>query len=147
MGVPYWRQPEVNAVNRSDVESKFTREVLDELMPVQKSDQFFEALLGDAAEGAYDIGLEFTGFRQGRLEFAFRLSRRPDKCLVCSLTYGLPNVFSRHPVIDIKGIVDRIETLLGPEVACTGWRLGRTSEVSPDLHTIPLTIDVEPEND
>lgn len=74
----------------------------------------------------------------------FRLDRRPDKCLVCSLTYGLPNVFSRYPVIDVKGIVGRIQTLLGPGLTCTGWRLGRTHEISPDLHTIPLTLDIEP---
>lgn len=54
-------------MNTMEVESKFTKEFLEELMPEQKSDQFFEALLGDAGEGAYDIGLEFNGFRQGHL--------------------------------------------------------------------------------
>jgi hypothetical protein len=130
-------------VNTSGVGSKFTREVLDKLLPAEKSDRFFEALLGDAEEGAYDIGLEFNGVGDGKLEFAFQLKKRPDKCLVCSLTYGLPNVFMRHPVIDAKGIVSQIETLVGPDLTCTGWSLGKTREISPDLHVIPLSIDVK----
>ncbi len=73
----------------------------------------------------------------------FHLKKRPDKCLVCSLTYGLPQVFSKHPVINVKGIVEQIGQILINKKECkecTGWELGRTQEISDDLHTIPLVL-------
>ena len=39
----------------------FTRDVLKKLFPKNRSDNFFDALYGDPAEGAYDICLEFKG--------------------------------------------------------------------------------------
>ena len=86
----------------------FDREMLDKLFPPERTDQFFDALLGDAAEGAYDIRLAYKGLQESRLNFELELHQRPGKCLVCSLTYGLPTVFSRHPVINIQGVVDQI---------------------------------------
>lgn len=124
----------------------FTDPVLAELFPAERTNAFFEALFGDAAEGAYDIKLTFQGFSESgsTLRFSLDLHERPGCCLVCSLTYGLPEVFSRHPVIDIKGLVKEIEHRLGGAVQCTDWQLGRTVQQGKSLHSIPLTITVQP---
>ena len=50
---------------QKDFDSILTQEFLDELLPPERSDQFFDALYGDASEGAYDIRLEpISIFRQ-----------------------------------------------------------------------------------
>ena len=121
----------------------FTREVLEKLFPENRSDNFFDALYGDPSEGAYDISLEFKGHSQDRLHFEFHLKERPGKCLACNLTYGLPQVFSRHPIIDVKGVVQEIDNLLNGRSKCGEWQLGRTREVSRKLHIVPLTIKLE----
>ena len=120
----------------------FTKEVLVNLLPQQRSDEFFEALYGDADEGAYDISLSFTNYdtKQNRLFFELQLHERPEKCLACNLTYGLPQVFSRHPLINIQGLVENIVTLLGADIKSFGWELGRTRTPAAKMHTIPLTI-------
>ena len=125
-----------------DTREIFTRETLDKILPPQLSDGFFEAMYGDAAEGAYDIQLTFIGYEPDRktLEFEIQLHERPGKCLACNLTYGLPQVFSRHPLININGMAEKIVALLGDNTKCTGWELGRTRTPSSDLHSIPLTI-------
>ncbi len=124
--------------------SLFTEGLLKKLLPPEKTDQFFEALFGDAAEGAYDIRLAFRHGSPEKLEFEFHLTPKPGKCLVCNLTYGLPNVFSRHPVIDIKGIAGKIAQQLGEHVRIEQWHCGETIERTPDLHIIPLFLDVTP---
>lgn len=118
----------------------FTQEYLDTLLPENTSDQFFEALYGDASEGAYDIKLEFISANTKRIVLAFNLTKRPRKCLVCSLTYGLPNVFSRHPLINIKGMMEKIKQ---KGVAIKSWRLGETEENSSSLHVIPFYLELE----
>jgi hypothetical protein len=118
----------------------FSPDVLEQLFPEDRSDQFFDALYGDVEEGAYDISLEFIGSRRNRLEFMLRLTQRPGKCITCSLTYGLPEVFTRHPIINIKGIVQNIETLLDGRGRCVDWQLGPTQEMSNEIHVIPLII-------
>lgn len=120
----------------------FNSKVLEGLLPASRSDAFFEALYGDPSEGAYDISLGFNGFdpEAGVLQFELRLKERPGKCLRCNLTYGLPEVFSRHPLIDIKGMVAKIDQLLGDLGNCGEWSLGRTNSVSDSLHTVPLTV-------
>lgn len=118
----------------------FTKNILKRLFPEDRADRFFEALLGDAAEGAYDISLEFKEHNQNMLQFELHLKPRPGKCLVCSLTYGLPEVFSRHPVINISGLVKEIDQLLSGQARCGKWRLGDTRVVSNGLHAIPLII-------
>jgi len=118
---------------------KLTPEKLEELFPKDKTDRFFEALLGDCSEGAYDIELAFKEMRDNTLEFEFLLKQRPGKCLACNLTYGLPKVFQKHPTIDISGLIESIQEIL-PEINITGWDLGYTREVSKNLHVIPLTI-------
>ncbi len=121
----------------------FTPDVLKQLFLEERSDQFFEALYGDAEEGAYDISLEFIDSRENRLEFMLRLTQRAGKCITCSLTYGLPEVFTRHPIINIKGLVQNIEALLDGRGRCADWHLGSTQEVSKDVHTIPLSISLK----
>lgn len=120
----------------------FTREQLDRLLPEERADHFFDALLGDPAEGAYDIRLAYDGCDGRQLRFNIELRQRPGKCLACNLTYGLPTVFSRHPVIDIAGVVARIDQLLDGQGRCGAWRLAATREISRQLHVVPLTIDL-----
>ena len=121
----------------------FTPEILKQLFPEDRSDRFFDALYGDAEEGAYDIRLDYGGVRENRIQFLLRLTQRPGKCITCSLTYGLPEVFSRHPIININGLVQNIESLLNGRVRCVGWQLGSTREISKNVHAIPLDIFLE----
>ncbi|MEW5914482.1 MAG: pancreas/duodenum homeobox protein 1 [Thermodesulfobacteriota bacterium] len=124
-----------------DLPDIFSPQALRALLPPERADAFFEALYGEAKDGAYDIGLAFAGRENGRLVFELQLSQRPGKCLACNLTYGLPTVFSRHPVINLKGLVADIGRLLGApgELA---WELGRTREISHELHVIPLRVNL-----
>lgn len=118
----------------------FTEDELTRLFPSRVSDDFFEALYGDAAEGAYDIELGFVGSADDRLDFEFRLKQRPGKCLACNLTHGLPQVFSRHPVINLNGVVSAIAERLGMAPDRLDPSLGRTMERDGSTHVIPLTI-------
>jgi hypothetical protein len=121
-------------------ESIFTSAALMEIFPSERADQFFEALLGDAADGSYDIELAYAGSAENQLRFDLRLHQRPGKCLACNLTYGLPKVFGRHPVIDLAGVIDRLDQLLGDRDSCAEWQLGRTREIHRELHVVPLHI-------
>ena len=122
----------------------FNDEVLTDLFPPQRTNDFFEALFGDANDGAYDIHLRFDGHDEttNSLRFFLDLVERPGCCLACNLTHGLPEVFSRHPVINIKGLVADIEKILAGRARCTDWRLGTTIQKSSGLHSIPLTIQL-----
>ena len=122
----------------------FSRTTLRELFPQERTDAFFDALFGDASEGAYDIELSFDRYDRAarNLRFLLNLRERPGRCLACNLTYGLPEVFARHPVIDLKGLVRDIEGRLGGEMVCGDWRLGRTVQQDNALHSIPLEIEV-----
>jgi hypothetical protein len=121
----------------------FDEQTLQKLFPASRADQFFEALLGDASEGAYDIKLAFVGAEGEALQFALHLVQRPGCCLACNLTYGLPQVFSRHPIINIAGLVREIDALLGDLANCGEWQLKNTNSVSSSLHTIPLVISLK----
>lgn len=129
-------------IDTSVLQNTFTQEKLDELFPKNRADEFFEAMFGDVSEGAYDIELVFSSAVSNRLEFEFHLKQRPGKCLVCNLTYGLPDVFTRHPIINISGLVKEIDTLLNGKAACKAWQIGHTREISSDLHVVPLTISL-----
>ena len=122
----------------------FTTTVLQTLFPPERTHDFFEALLGDAEEGAYDIVLTYDGYDSASqaLNFSLNLHERPGRCLACNLTYGLPEVFSRHPVINIKGMVLEIEKMLGGKMRCESWKLGHTLQKGRSLHSIPLQIEV-----
>ena len=122
----------------------FSDRILTEIFPPSKADAFFEALFGDADEGAFDIALKFTQHDQdnSRLLFELHLTERPGKCLACNLTYGMPAVFARHPVIDINGVVKDIDRRIDGPAKCGGWQLGHTKTVNSTLHIIPLAIDL-----
>ncbi len=126
-------------MNQNAIKNIFTREFCDALLPPHTSDRFFEALYGDVSEGAYDIRLKCESVNRETVELGFHLTQRPGKCLVCSLTYGLPKVFARHPLIDIKGMIQKIKDA---GVPVQDWRLGQTSEKSSALHVIPLYIEM-----
>lgn len=127
------------------IEEYFTKDVLTKLFPKERADQFFEALFCDAAEGSFDIILALAGHmpEKNRLDFELQLHERAGKCLACNLTYGLPEVFSRHPVININGLVQEIEKAMNGQARCTGWRLGNTKSKSGQLHVIPLLIELD----
>jgi len=124
-----------------NAEDIFTEETLAELFPPTISDAFFEALFGDAEEGAYDIRLSFRGQTQDTLAFALELHQRPGKCLACNLTYGLPEVFSRHPLINLQGLAEKISARFGRK--STQWRLGATQNISKEMYAIPLVISLK----
>ena len=128
----------------TDWKQIFSRTTLRELFPQERTDAFFDALFGDASEGAYDIELSFDRYDRAarNLRFLLNLRERPGRCLACNLTYGLPEVFARHPVIDLNGLVRDIEGRLGGEMVCGDWRLGRTVQQDNALHSIPLEIEV-----
>jgi hypothetical protein len=120
----------------------FTEETLAQLFPADRSDAFFDALYGDKDEGAYDISLAYVASDEDILEFELRLKQRPGKCLACNLTYGLPEVFGRHPLININGLARQIEALVDG-LKISGWKLGHTRERSRQLHTVPLVFTRE----
>lgn len=126
-------------------EQIFTDAALQALFPPARSHDFFDALFGDASEGAYDIVLSFEGYDQAgkTLRFLLNLHERPGRCLACNLTHGLPEVFKRHPVINIKGLVAEIEKLLAGEMVCEDWTLGHTIQKGRSLHCIPLQIKLK----
>lgn len=118
----------------------FGADTLTTLFPPERAHDFFDALFGDAEEGAYDIRLAYSSQTGNTLTLNLELHERPGRCLACNLTYGLPEVFGRHPVINIKGLVEEINTLLAGRATCTGWKLGATHTISKKLHIIPLII-------
>ena len=130
-------------MGNGELKDIFTQDDLEMLFPAQKADSFFEAMLGDSEEGSFDIGLAFIGQRGNELHFEFQLRQRPGKCLACNLTYGLPQVFKRHPVINVGGLAEEIENRLDGKFQCGGWKLGATRELSRELHVIPLVLSLE----
>lgn len=118
----------------------FTPAYLDEVFPPSKTDAFFEALFGDAEDGAYDIRLRFENQIPGELRFAFHLMQRPGMCLVCNLTYGLPQVFSRHPLLAVGKLAHTLCAQV--QAAPASWELTSTREISRSLHVIPFIIKI-----
>ncbi len=119
----------------------FTEDRLTTLFPPARTDLFFEALFGEAEEGSYDIILQYRGGVVDKLDFALQLAERPGKCLACNLTYGLPQVFSRHPVINIRGLAEDVAEAVGRKLA--DWRLGATQEIDKMLHSIPFSVELD----
>ncbi len=127
-------------MNSVTINAIFTDEYLRQIFPQERTDNFFEALLGDASEGAYDISLAYLGCNEKTLSMELQLRERPGHCLACNLTQGLPAVFSRHPVINVDGIVKEVEKSLAGAAHCQDWSLGYTQQKSRGIHAIPLTI-------
>ena len=113
---------------------------LDTVFPAERTDAFFDALFGGAEEGAYDIRLVCRNVSADRAELAFELHQRPGKCLVCNLTYGLPQVFQRHPVLNVAGVARAVAEKLG-WAAGSPWKLGKKKKKSRELHCIPFVIE------
>ena len=125
------------------IDNLFTPEVLKKHFPKERSNDFFDALFGDANEGAFDIHLAYRGVSGNTLVLDLELHERPEKCLACNLTQGLPTVFSRHPVINLGGLVEEINSLLAGQATCKDWSLGYTEQRRKEMHVIPLTIQLE----
>ncbi len=120
--------------------STLNQEFLDTLLPAERSNEFFDAMYGDAEEGAYDIKLALRSVDDQCVKLAFELHQRPEKCLVCSLTYGLPQVFQRHPLINTASMAKEIAKALGWDPESISFELGRTEEHGQALHYIPFII-------
>ena len=129
--------------SQTNFDQIFSPEVLQKLFPPTISNDFFEALFGDANEGAFDISLSFRGATNSKLLFELQLHERVGHCLACNLTQGLPQVFSRHPIININGVVQEIDNLLGEKCSCKEWSLGHTEQQSNSLHVVPLSISID----
>ncbi len=129
-------------MDSNEFDEVFSKQVLEELFPADRADSFFEALFGDANEGSYDIALTYQGYSDhtNALRFQLDLHERPGRCLACNMTYGLPEVFSRHPIININGLVAEVEAKLKGNAKCKSWKLGHTSPNSKNVHSIPLDI-------
>lgn len=121
-------------------EEIFSRENLEQVFPPERTAQFFEALFGDPEEGAYDIRMSLLTSSERKLDFLFELHQRGDACLACNLTYGLPGVFLRHPIINIKGVTAELAKRAGWADGTWEWSLGTTDEISKALHVIPLSL-------
>ena len=117
-----------------------TSEALLKIFPKERTNEFFEALFGDADEGSYEIELAYRSADSSSLTLELLLHERPNCCLACNLTQGLPQVFSRHPVIGINSIVGEIDKLIGDRGSCGDWSLGHTEQRSSSLHVIPIRI-------
>lgn len=124
------------------IKTVLTPENLARIFPKERTNDFFAALFGDADEGAYDIELAYRECDGSTLIMDLLLHERPNCCLACNLTQGLPQVFSRHPVINITGIVRELDTLLGDKFTCGDWSLGYTEQYTKSLHAIPIKIAI-----
>ena len=120
---------------------KLDHAFLKEIFPSERTDAFFDALFGGAEEGAYDISLVVRYVQSQKAHLAFELQQRPGKCLVCNLTYGLPDVFQRHPVLDVAGVVRGIAERLGWPFDAISWKLLPTETITNELHAIPLIVE------
>jgi len=125
------------------IDALFTPEILQQLFPKERSNEFFDALFGDASEGAYDIELAYNGTDGKSITLELRLHERPGCCLVCNLTQGLPQVFARHPVINLAGLVEDVNKMLAGQAKCREWSLGRTEQRRKEMHLIPLIIKLD----
>ncbi len=127
-------------MNTEKIDAIFTEQYLKDIFPKERSNDFFEALFGDANEGAFDISLAYVGTDGNSISMELQLTERPGHCLACNLTQGLPTVFTRHPVINVAGVVEDIQKSLNGNASCTEWSLGFTQQKSSSIHAIPLTI-------
>jgi len=122
-----------------DLEHLFDEKTLEELLPREQVEAFFEAFyFGE--EPAYDLSLGFRGVRGNLLLLELQLKARPNQCLACNLTWGLPGVMERHPMLNLEGVVRRLESKLPEGMKVASWELGATEQKNPDLHVIPFLI-------
>ncbi len=115
------------------------------LLPKEKIEEFFEAFyFGE--EPAYELELGLRGWEPEKrlLTLELRLKARPGKCLACNLTSGLPEVFKRHPILNLAKVAEEAVKKLGDGYELESWDLGWTEQITRDLHVIPLIIKVKP---
>ena len=117
----------------------FTPECLNDLFPIQRTNDFFDALFGDAEEGAYDIRLVVDPEESddGELHFYFELHQRAGRCLVSS---AIPSSISKVWSVTLRAAPDGNSTMYGGASAlrkasparCTAsrWCLSRIKENS-----------------
>lgn len=129
----------------ADFRNVLDSDTLLKIFPADRANDFFDALLGDASEGSYDITLGFNNATDSELTLELILTERPGCCLACNLTYGLPQVFSRHPIINVNGVVQDVNNLLGDSWNCGEWQLAATQQRSSSEHIIPLRITLSQE--
>lgn len=119
--------------------AKLDEAFLDEIFPRKRADEFFDAIYGGAEDGAYDIILRSLSESPDEANLEFRLIRRPNQCLKCSLTYGLPDVFKRHPVIDLRGVAEAVAKKMNWQ-GDIAWEVMPVVEKSEDEHVIPFNV-------
>ena len=115
------------------------QKTLDQIFPPERTEAFFDALYGAAEDGAYDIRLVCEQATPDTAHMAFQLNRRPGKCLKCSLTYGLPEVFQKHPIIAMPDLATKIGKALGWSEDVK-WELMATREIDDNQHRVPFLI-------
>lgn len=115
---------------------------LDAIFPSERTNAFFEALYGDIEEGPYDIRLECAEQGGDKIVLNFDLIKRPGKCLACNFTYGLPQVFARHPVINAGEIARKVADALDWKGELN-WKFLPTQEISDDVHKVPFVIELQ----
>jgi hypothetical protein len=130
-------------MDTNTLDALFTPDTLRQIFPKERTNDFFEALFGDANDGSYDIELAYGGVNGNNLTMELKLHERPGCCLACNLTQGLPQVFSRHPIINVKGIVADVDKLLADNASCKEWSLGYTEQRQKNMHIIPINITFE----
>ena len=118
----------------------FSQPKLNYIFPMERTDSFFDALFGGTEEGAYDIVLIFVDAEEGLLRFGFELRQRLGRCLACNLTSGLPSVFERHPILNLKQVATELASLAGWPQNSWKWEIGPTRQISRELHFIPFTV-------
>ena len=118
----------------------FTPECLNDLFPIQRTNDFFDALFGDAEEGAYDIRLVVDPEESddGELHFYFELHQRAGRCL--RFSSAIPSSISKVWSVTLQAAPDGNSTMYGGASAlrkasparCTAsrWCLSRIKENS-----------------
>ena len=114
---------------------------LESVFPPERTEAFFDALFGGAEEGAYDIVLVCRSEGEGRRNWPLSCISVPENVFACNLTYGLPQVFQRHPILNVAGVARAVAEKLGWPGDKVRWWLGHTEEVSRSLHVIPLYLE------
>ena len=122
---------------------------LESVFPPERTEAFFDALFGGAEEGAYDIVLVCRSEGEGKAELAFELHQRPGKCLACNLTYGLPQVFQRHPILNVAGVARAVAEKLGWPIFVKPANAGSSVGISKarDMAELEAAVDLALQHD
>ena len=50
----------------------------------------------------------------------------------------------KEVMVDAQGVVTELCALMNGEGRCGQWKLGKSKEISRQLHAVPLIIDLDP---